>query len=588
MPLHPRSALRRARLGSPGGRQTATMVLLDLAGSIALLLWGIRMVRTGVARAFGARLRALLARTANNRLLAFASGLGITVLLQSSTATALIVTSFTRRAMMQTATALAVMLGADLGTGIATQIFSISRPAIGPLLVLVGVATFLSGEVTRRRDIGRILIGLGLTLLALRLILEASGPLRDGVVVRDMMTALGGQPMVALALAASLTWLAHSSLATVLFFMSIASSGTIDGPLALALVLGANVGGALPALTNAMTNGPEARRVALANASFKLVGALVFLPFLAAIAGLITEVDPEPGRLVVDFHLLFNLALAAILPAVGPVANFFEKIMPAAIEKDEPGRPRYLDSSAVDMPAVALTYAARETLHMGDIVETMLRRAMTALVTDDRKLVQEVERMDNAVDRLHEAIKLYVTGITRESLDDADGRRAMEVIAFTTNLEHIGDIIDKNLMELAAKKIKAQAKFSADGEAELKAFHQHVLDNLKLAMGVFISGDRKIARQLLDEKVRVRDAERAAAENHFARLREGRPESIASSGLHLDVLRDLKRIHSHICAVAYPILDAAGELRQSRLKEAEENVATPPQLDERAAHGRLT
>ena len=564
------------------------MVLLDLAGLIALLLWGIRMVRTGVARAFGARLRALLARTAENRVLAFASGLGITVLLQSSTATALIVTSLTRRQMMRTATALAVMLGADLGTGMAAQIFSVSRPAIGPLFILAGVAIFLSGEVTRRRDIGRIFIGLGLTLLALRLILEASGPLRESVIVHDVMTALGGQPVAALVISAFLTWIAHSSLATVLFFMSLASAGTIDGPLALALVLGANVGGALPALTGSMADGPEARRVALANGAFKLVGALIALPFLSSLADWISALDPGPGRDVVDFHLLFNLALALILPAVGPIARLAERLIPPAVERNEPGRPRYLDTSAVEMPAVALTCAARETLHMADIVETMLRRGMTALLNDDRKLVQEVERMDNAVDRLHEAIKLYVTGITRESLSDADGRRAMEVISFTTNLEHVGDIIDKNLMELAAKKIKAQAKFSADGEAELKALHQRVVDNLKLAMGVFISGDRQIARQLLDEKVRVRDAERAAAESHFARLREGRPESIASSGLHLDVLRDLKRIHSHICAVAYPILDAAGELRQSRLKEAEQSVEISASLDEGGAHGRLT
>jgi phosphate:Na+ symporter len=213
---------------------------------------------------------------------------------------------------------------------------------------------------------------------------------------------------------------------------------------------------------------------------------------------------------------------------------------------------------------------------MGDIVERMLRQAMTALLTDDRKLVAEVGRMDNAVDRLHEAIKLYVTEVTRESLDDTEGTRATEVLSFTTNLEHIGDIVDKNLMELAAKKIKNKRRFSDEGRAELLALHTKVVENLKLALGVFISGDVKIARRLIDEKVRVRDAERAAAESHLARLREGRIESIDSSSLHLDVLRDLKRIHSHICSVAYPVLDAAGELRASRLKTPEEESAPAP------------
>ncbi|MBV9522407.1 MAG: Na/Pi cotransporter family protein, partial [Alphaproteobacteria bacterium] len=169
----------------------------------------------------------------------------------------------------------------------------------------------------------------------------------------------------------------------------------------------------------------------------------------------------------------------------------------------------------------------------------------------------------------HEAIKLYVTEVTRESLGEEEGRRATDIITFTTNLEHIGDIIDKNLMELAAKKIKNKRRFSEDGARELTALHRRVLDNLKLALGVFISGDVRIARQLLDEKVAIRDAERTAAENHLARLREGRIESIDTSSLHLDVLRDLKRIHSHICAVAYPVLEAAGELAPTRLKPVE-------------------
>ncbi len=206
-------------------------------------------------------------------------------------------------------------------------------------------------------------------------------------------------------------------------------------------------------------------------------------------------------------------------------------------------------------------------LHIGDLVEAMLRQTMTALITDDRKLVSEIERMDDAVDKLDEAIKLYVTEITRNSLEPQDAHRAMEIISFSINLEHIGDIIDKNLMELATKKIKRRLKFSPEGAAELRAFHQRVVDNLKLALGVFMSGDVKIARQLIREKVPVREAERAAAENHLARLREGRPESIETSSLHLDILRDLKRIHSHICAAAYPVLEAAGELQPSRLKE---------------------
>src|SRR6185437_11705177 len=208
--------------------------------------------------------------------------------------------------------------------------------------------------------------------------------------------------------------------------------------------------------------------------------------------------------------------------------------------------------------------------------ETMLRKTIDALMTDDRKLVADIERMDNSVDRLHEAIKLYVTQITRERLDEAESRRAMQIIACAINLEHIGDIIDKNLMELAAKKIKNRLSFSEQGAAELSEFHRRVLDNLKLAFGVFLSGDVKVARQLVEEKTVIRDMERAAAENHFSRLREGITASVETSSLHLDVLRDLKRVFSHICSIAYPVFVASGDLQPSRLKPHDAPASVRP------------
>jgi len=529
------------------------------------------MVRTGVARAFGANLRHIVARGTANRYYSFLAGLGVTAVLQSSTATALIASAFASRGLMPLAAALAIMLGADVGTTLVAQLLSLKIAWLSSLFIFVGVVLFLGGKVTRWRDVGRIAVGLGLMLLALRLIFAASEPLRDAVAIHDMLNAIAGDPILGILVAALLTWLAHSSLAVVLLVMSLTAVGVVHIPAAFVLVLGANLGGTIPAIISSLSEGVEARRVTFGNAGFKIIGVLAAVPLVGALAPYLALIETDPARQIVDFHVLFNLALAAIfIGLTDRVAALVARLLPArASVADEPGRPRYLDRSGMDSPVVALTCAARETLHMGDIVETMLRQGMVALLTDDRKLVGDVERMDNAVDRLHEAIKLYVTEVTRVNLDEAEGRRATDIITFTTNLEHIGDIIDKNLMELAGKKIKNKRRFSADGAAELTALHRRVLDNLKLALGVFISGDVKIARQLLDEKVAIRDAERAAAENHLARLREGRIESIDTSSLHLDVLRDLKRIHSHICAVAYPILEAAGELAPSRLISVE-------------------
>jgi phosphate:Na+ symporter len=272
--------------------------------------------------------------------------------------------------------------------------------------------------------------------------------------------------------------------------------------------------------------------------------------------------------MIADFHTAFNVVLAlAFVPLLDGVAALLTWLIPDPAKRGEPSAPLYLDEAAIHTPSVALACAARETLHMGDVVEEMLLKAMKALMTNDRRLAAEVCRMDNIVDRLDESIKLYVTKITRESLDDSDGRRATEIVSFTINLEHIGDIIDKNLMELAAKKIKHKYEFSSEGAAELESFHKRISENLKLAFSVFLNADVKVARRLIEEKTQLRGAELAYAESHLGRLREGRPESIETSSLHLDILRDLKRIHSHICSVAYPVLEAAGELQPNRLKE---------------------
>jgi len=263
-----------------------------------------------------------------------------------------------------------------------------------------------------------------------------------------------------------------------------------------------------------------------------------------------------------------GLALVFILP-LSSLAALLTWLLPDRPKANDPFAPLYLEESALATPSVALVCAARETLHIGDIVETMLRQARTALLADDRKLIPEICQMDDAVDRLDEAVKHFHTKLTRESLSERDAHRAMEIISFSINLEHVGDIIDKNLMELAGKKIKRQLAFSKEGAAELESFHQEVCDNLKLAFSVFMSGDVKLARQLITEKAALRATEFAAAESQLLRLRDGRSESIESSSLHLDILRDLKRIHSHICSVAYPVLEQAGELQPSRLKKIE-------------------
>ncbi len=552
----------------------STSVLLHLVGSVALLLWGVRMVRTGMSRAFGALLRRALANGTKNRFKAFGMGLGVTALLQSSTATGLIVSSFAGRSLIAGSMALAMMLGADVGSTIVAQFFSLEHAWIAPAAIALGVFTFLGSKTDRVRSAARIAIGLGLMFLALKLLGDASAALRDSPVFDTVLQSLAGAPLIAFLLAAVLTWLAHSSLAMVLFIMTMAGIGALPLPLALAMVLGANIGGAVAPYIAQTGGTPLARRVPLGNLIMRGLGALAMLPLLHWTIGPLGFIDSDAAALVVNFHLVFNLIVAAVfLPLVGPVAALCTRLLPEPPTVADPGKPRYLDPEVTETPAVALACAARETLNLGDRVADMLRLSMTVFEKDDSKLRREVEVADNAVDRLHESIKLYLIQVSRHELGLDMSRRYVEILSFVTNLEHVGDIIDKNLMELAAKKTKYRRAFSPEGLAELKQFHHRVTDNLQLAFNVFMSRDVELAKKLLAEKTAIRAAELSAADSHFARLREGRPESIETSSIHLDIVRDLKRINSHLTSVAYPILEAAGALRDSRLIEGEAEPA---------------
>jgi phosphate:Na+ symporter len=551
-----------------------TELIVSFLGGVALLLWGVRMVQTGIMRAFGAALRQLLVHYVGSPLSAFLAGIGLTAVLQSSTATALLLASFTARGLIALSIALVMMLGANVGTTLVAQVLSLNFEWVWTAVVAIGVFVFMAAQADRTRALARIAIGLGLMLLALMQLGAAAAPLRHSAGFTEFLSGLAGDPVMGFLVATALTWLMHSSLSMVLLVMAFAGAHAIPEPLAFALVLGANVGGAIAPLTGLTHAGPAGRRVAFGNMAMRLTAALPFLFFVHPCADLLARLEADPARMVVNFHTAFNVVAALVLlPFAGLYAKLMLWIMPDRLERADPSRPKYLDPNVHDAPSEALACAMRETLNMGDQVADMLDKALLALEQSDLKLVREVEHSDDAVDALHEAIKLYLMKVSQAEMSEEESRRYVEILTFTTNLEHIGDIVDKNLMELAAKKIRHNYTFSKEGFEDIRRFHARVVNGLKLAFNVFAVRDLMLARRLFAEKVAIRAAESEAADHHFARLREGRPESIETSSIHIDVIRDLKRIHGHIVSVAYPILEAAGELSDTRLLRHESHAA---------------
>jgi phosphate:Na+ symporter len=541
--------------------------LLGILAGIALLVWGTHIVRSGVLRVFGGNLRGVLAQSVSSRGRAFFAGLGVTALVQSSSATALIVSSFVSRKLMALTPALAIMLGADVGTSLVVQVFSIDLSWLAPLAIGLGVIFHLSRKATRAGQIGRIAIGVGLIILALQMILQAARPFTQAAGVQVIFGSLSGDPLLDLLIGALFTVLAWSSLAVVLLTAAFVASGLIGLKVALFLVLGANLGGGLLGLLATSGAGPAGQRVALGNLFFKLIGCLLTIPLLGLIEGGLAWLDPDPQRLVVNFHTAFNLLLAGTLIFfTAPVARLAERLLPDDPRKAATAGARNLDPAALETPALALANAAREALRIGDVVERMLAGVLEAVRANDGKLARELRRMDDVVDELYTSIKLYLTQISREALDERESRRWAEIMSFTINLEHVGDIVEHIVDDLEEKKISQGRSFSEAGMKEIEELHARLMATLRLALNVFLHGDLKSAEMLIAQKAEFRDLERAYAATHLDRLAWQTPESIETSSLHLDIINDFKRINSHCCAIAYPILEEAGVLARTRLR----------------------
>lgn len=544
---------------------SATSVLIHLFGEIALLLWGITMVNSGVQRAFGSDLRWILGMALRTRLQAFLAGVGVTTVLQSSTATALMVASFTAGGAVDIVAALAVMLGANVGTTLIVQVLSFDVSLIFPVLIFGGFMAFRRGKTSRTKDLGRVAIGLGLMLLSLHLLSETIHLIENSVVLKELLGSIASDPLILVFLSAFFAWIAHSSVAAMLLVMSLAAAGVIGPSAALVMVLGANLGSALNPFLEAMGGDPAKIRVPVGNLATRVVGCALALPLIDPILAAITMIDPDPARLAANFHTIFNVVLAAIFILPLPwIAKLLVRVFPEKLQASDPGVPQYLDKDALDTPSVALSNAAREVLRMVDTVDAMLRSSQDLFREDDISRVDQVSRTDDVLDRLFSAIRRYLSSINHEALSEAEAKRLSDILAFAINLEHVGDIIDKNLMELAAKRIKNHLRLPKDSLEDITSMHAKLLEHLQLAASVLMFQDIGSARRLVSEKERFRDLERAVAQKHLDQLRSGRTAGDTGT-LQLDIVRDLKRIEAHIASTGHSLLEQSGELKPSRL-----------------------
>ena len=533
-----------------------------------------------MSESWGSEIRSALGASLNNRFKAFLSGLGVTMLLQSSSATALLTSSFSGQGILTTATALAILLGADVGTTLVAQILTFDLSALSPLLIALGVAMFTYSPGGRTRDIGRLLLGIGMMLLALKLIVTASLPMRESLIVQQIFVALGEDLVLAVIFGAIIAWASHSSLATVLLVIALASTKSLDITVAFAFILGANIGGAIPPFIATLGANRTARQPALGNLLFRICGVVIALPFVSMIADGLSPFEISHARQIANFHMLFNIALAVLcFPLINQMVALTARMIPEDKKVIDEMQPRDLDRTAFETPLVALVNAEREVLRMGEVVERMFRNSFIALKKNDHQLAKRSRKMDQSVNQYYDNVKRYLTALARETLGEKESRRCNEILSFATNLEHIGDIISGDLIRnILRKKLVPGNKMSTQDRKDINNLYQPVLSTFQLSLSVFTSSDIAMARQLLARKYKFIKREKKAVMNHLQKIRDDSHYDSQLSAMQLDVLRDLRRINSYQAAVAYPILEEAGQLRSSRLRRSKSDKAVFPRV----------
>ena len=544
--------------------------ILNLLAAVALLVWGAHTVRTNVLRVLGVPLRQYLSSSVSRPGWAFLSGVGVSGLLQSSSATCLIVSSFVGQGIFLTSTGLIMMLGADVGTSLMALMFSFDLSWLSPFLILLGVIIFVMSQNNIWSRWGRVVIGLGLMTLALTLIVQATRPITQSQGMHVLLSILPNDVASLILIGALLTVIFYSSLAMVLLTATLFFTHVVSLPMALAMVLGANLGSGLLVFFTLSKSTPDVRRVPLGNLIFKIVGCMLAIPFLSFYSDIAPAIQTFGLDPIVSFHVLFNVSLAALMfMFVGMLGEQLTRWLPKVKIENNKVHAKYLEPTSLSTPTFAIACAAREALHQADIVETMLRGITYVIQNDDAELSAKLRRMDNGVDDLYQSIKCYLTQISRETLSPDEDQRWADIMSFVINMEQVGDIVEYVLKDIEDKKIAKRRDFSPSDLEEIQDLHQRLISNMQLGMSIFMNGGVHNAQSLLERKAEFRSLEHEYTLRHLARLQANTVKSNKTSSLHIDLISDLKRMNSHICSIAYPILEQAGALAATRLKHSD-------------------
>ena len=544
------------------------MTFLDftaLLGGIAIFLHGLSLAREGLQIVAGDKLRSILFALSSNRVVGLVSGALVTTIVQSSTAVTVMLVGFAASSLMTLPQAMAVVLGADIGTTITVQLIAFRLSAYALVIVAAGFAVRFFAHQRRVRYAGEAIMGFGLLFFGMKLMADATLPLRGSDLFLMLLDRLSANPFAGLLVGAVATVLLQGSAPTIGLLIAMASSGSMSISAALPLVLGANIGTTILPIMAAAGHPAAGKRVAFGHAVFKLLGVAAFLPFLDPFIRLAAATAPDVARQIANAHSIFNVVTAlAFLPFVGLSARLVSRFYLPAGEQERFGA-RYLDPRAIESPALAFGNAQREFMRMADIVADMVKDCLRCYEESDLDLASDIEGRDDKVDILNREIRFYLARLGQEAMTREQANRQMELISLSNDIENAGDLVNRNILRLARRKVARGLAFSREGWTEIRDFHGKVCENFDLALVAFSTGDEEIARKVLRHRAKLSDIETELKEKHISRLNQGLRESLETSSMHLDLLAFLRGVNGYVSNLA----DAVVRRRERELGSRE-------------------
>ncbi|GAB6158392.1 Na/Pi cotransporter family protein [Desulfotomaculum varum] len=531
-------------------------VVLSMIGGMGLLLYGMYVLSDGLQKIAGKRLREALTQLTKNRLVAMGLGTLVTVMFQSSTATTVILVSLTSASIISLRQTLAVILGADIGTTITAQLIALKVTEISLPIVGVGATIIFFSKRHKYKRIGQVLIGFGLLFLGLKIMSDTMHPLRDDPMFGKLLLQMSDNPLLAMVVAAVFTFLVHSSAATIGIIMLLAMQHMITLESAVYLLFGANVGTAFTAVLSSLGSSRESQRVATAHLLFKVAGVLLFLPFVGALAKVMSSLTSNAGFQVANVHTFFNIAIAVLFaPFISQFARLLEIIVPEKKQPDTDVVPKYLDESLFSTPEVAIGMATKEIMHISDHVSDMTKHIYPLLKSYDPDLAEKMHQKENHIDALATATNKYLTHLLRQPLTKDEFNKTMGLVHIVREYEYIGDVIEKNLMYKAESKYVNNLDFSAEGHKDIITMHNKILELLYIVNTAFATNSCMLAEKAKTLQEDIVDLEFRLRMSHIARMQRGSQETENTSFIHMDVVNAYLRMSEHMKNIAMALTD---------------------------------